>query len=160
LVQQQGAVYGNIQRKETQEVLCFFGLDLGCLHARGKWYLATGILDVNIFENVSCDNSCCIFTKKWHDQFIPVYCFSVVALLEFLMQTGKLPVEVDYKDPISSLLAGRAFWKETACDQAGGEYQECRWMHCFYHSQHLLFGGACEEMQEDEIMCEGASRVD
>ncbi len=36
------------------------------------------------------------------------------------MQTGKLPVEVDYKDSISSLLAGSAFWKETVFDWATG----------------------------------------
>jgi hypothetical protein len=34
------------------------------------------------------------------------------------MLTGKLPVKVDYKDPISSLLVGSAVWKETAFDQA------------------------------------------
>ncbi len=103
---------------ELQEVLCFFCLDLGCLHARGKSYLATGIIDVTVIENESCDNLCCICTKKWHDQFIPVYSSYVVAFLECLMQTGKLPVEVDYKDPISSLWAGSAFWKETVFDWA------------------------------------------
>jgi hypothetical protein len=89
-------------KKELQEVLCFFCLNLGCLHARGESYLSTEILDNNFFVNENCDNSCCIIcTKKWHGQFIPVYHSGVVAFLEFLMQTGKLPVEVDYNDPIS-----------------------------------------------------------
>ncbi len=96
-------------KKKLQEVLCFFCLDLGCLHARGESYLSTGILDIPIFENESCDNSCCICTKKWHAQFIPVYRSSIIAFLKFVMQTGKIPVEVDYKDPISSLLAESVF---------------------------------------------------
>jgi hypothetical protein len=66
----------------------------------------------------SCDDECCICTKKWHEIFIPVYRSGVVGFLEFLMLTGKLPVDVDYKDPISSLLAGSPFWKETVFDRA------------------------------------------
>jgi hypothetical protein len=118
-VQRQVAVRERM-KKELQKVLCFFCLDLGCLHARGESYLSTGILDNNIFVNENCDNSCCICTKKWHGQFIPVYHSGVVAFLEFLMQTGKLPVEVDYNDLISSLLAGSAFWKETVFYRAAG----------------------------------------
>jgi len=33
------------------------------------------------------------------------------------MITGKLPAEVDYKNPVSSLLAESAFWKETVFDK-------------------------------------------
>jgi hypothetical protein len=33
------------------------------------------------------------------------------------MQTGKLPQEVDYKAPISSLLAKSKFWKEAMFDR-------------------------------------------
>jgi superfamily II DNA/RNA helicase len=38
-------------KKELQEFLCFFCLDLGCLHARGESYLSTRILDNNVFVN-------------------------------------------------------------------------------------------------------------
>ncbi len=65
---------------ELQEVLCFFCLDLCCQHAWGKSYLAIGILDLTVFENVRCDNLCYICTKKWHDQFIPVHCSGVSSL--------------------------------------------------------------------------------
>ncbi len=34
------------------------------------------------------------------------------------MQTGKLPKEIDYKAPISSLLVGSTFWKEAVFDHA------------------------------------------
>jgi hypothetical protein len=54
------------------------------------------------------------------------------------MQTGKIPVEVDFKDPISLLLAGSAFWKETVFDRAADGISRMKVdMHCFYHSQHL-----------------------
>ncbi len=33
----------------------------------------------------------------------------VVGFLKFLMLTGQLPHDIDYKNPISSLLAGSAF---------------------------------------------------
>jgi len=64
-----------------------------------------------------CNNSCPICTKGWHEVFIPVYRTSVVSFLEFLMPTGKLPNEVDYKTPVSSVLATSAFWKETIFDR-------------------------------------------
>jgi hypothetical protein len=66
---------------ELQEVICFFCLDLGCLHAWSKSYLATGILDITVFDNECCHNSCCICTKKLHDRFLPVYCSCIVAFL-------------------------------------------------------------------------------
>ena len=40
-----------------------------------------------------------------------------MSFIEFLMITGKLPAEVDYKNPVSSLLAESAFWKETVFDK-------------------------------------------
>ena len=49
--------------------------------------------------------------------FIPGYRMSVMSFLEFLMLTGKLPAEVDYKNPVSSLLADSAFCKETVFDR-------------------------------------------
>ncbi len=36
------------------------------------------------------------------------------------MQTGKLPQDVDFKAPISSLLAGSNFWKEAIFDYVAG----------------------------------------
>ncbi len=76
---------------ELQEVLSFFCLDLGCQHARGESYLATGILNTTTIEKERCDNSCAICTKRWHAQFLPVYCSGVVGFLDFLTLTGKLP---------------------------------------------------------------------
>ncbi len=49
-----------------------------------------------------------------------MYRSGVVGFLDFLTLTGKLPQDVDYKDRISSLLAGSAFWKETIFDRAVG----------------------------------------
>jgi hypothetical protein len=74
---------------ELQEVLRFFCLDLGCQHARGKAYLSMGLLDPNFVPNDDkCNDACSICTKKWHDQFLPVYQSAVVAFLEYLMQIG------------------------------------------------------------------------
>jgi len=89
---------------ELHEVIRYFCLDLGCQHAWGEFYLSTGALAP-------------ICTKGWHEVFIPVYRTSVVSFLEFLMLTGKLPAEVDYKTPVSSVLATSAFWKETIFDR-------------------------------------------
>jgi hypothetical protein len=89
-----------------------FCLDLGCQHTRGKAYLSTGNLDAYVGED-RCETSCSIWTNKWHGQFLAVYSSGVVAFLEYLMQTWKLPKDFDYKSPISSLLAGNLFWKET-----------------------------------------------
>jgi hypothetical protein len=104
-------------KSELHEVLRFFCLDLGCQHTRGESYLATGCLNFNVIDE-RCDNSCSICSKKWHNQFLPVYCSSVVAFLDYLMQTEDLPQEVDYKAPISSLLAKSKFWKEAIFDCA------------------------------------------
>ncbi len=71
-------------------------------------------------ENDRCDNSCCICTKRWHEQLLPVYRSAVVGFLEFLMVSGQLPQDVDNKDSISSVLAGSAFCKETVFDRAAG----------------------------------------
>ncbi len=107
------------QSMQTYEVgiawSAFFCLNLGCQHAHGEFYLATGCLNLNVIDE-KCDNSCSICSRKWHNQFLPVYCSSVVAFLEYLMQTGKLPQEVDYKTPISLLLAKSKFWKEAIFD--------------------------------------------
>jgi hypothetical protein len=106
-------------KPELHEVLHFVCLDLGCRHACGESYLATGCLDFNIIDE-KCDNSCSICSRKWHNQFLPVYSSSVVAFLEYLMHMGKLPQEVDYKAPISLLLAKSKFWKEAIFDCAAG----------------------------------------
>jgi hypothetical protein len=70
-------------KTELHEVLCFFCLELGCLHAWDELYLAMGILDNTVFENESCDNLCCICTKKWHDQFIPIFFQASLLSLSF-----------------------------------------------------------------------------
>jgi hypothetical protein len=44
----------------------------------------------------------------------------VVLFLEFLMQSGQLPQEIDPKLPVSAILAGNTFWKETLFDRAAG----------------------------------------
>jgi len=66
--------------------------------------------------------------------FIPGYRTSVVSFLEFLMLTGKLPAEVDYKNPVPSLLADSAFWKETEyLTISFGWCQESTSTHFSYH---------------------------
>ncbi len=100
-----------------------FCLDLDCQHAWGKECLPTGILDAHAVVGNICENMCLFCTKKWHKQFLPVYCYGVVAFLEYLMQTGKIPKDVDYKSPILLLLAGSSFWKETVFEHVGGGIQ-------------------------------------
>jgi hypothetical protein len=119
LVQQRGTVYANVQSQNCMRCY-FFCLNLGCQHAHGKPYLATECLNFSIIDE-TCDNSCFICTQKWHDQFRPVYRSSVVAFLEYLMQLGKLPQDIDYKAPISLLLVGSKFWKEAIFDRAAGD---------------------------------------
>ena len=105
---------------EIHEVLLFFCLDLGCQHARGEAYLSTGYLDGHEIED-RCDSTCSICTQKWHKQILPVYHSEVVlAFLEYLIQTGKLPHDIDFKLLISSILAGSSFWKEIIFDPAPG----------------------------------------
>jgi hypothetical protein len=104
---------------ELLEVLCYFCLDLGCQYTRGKVYLSAGNLDAHVVED-RCETLCSICTKEWHKQFVPVHHFGVVAFLENLMQTGKLPQKVDYKSPILSLVAGSTSWKEAIFDCAAG----------------------------------------
>jgi hypothetical protein len=53
------------------------------------------------------------------------------------MLTGILPVDVDYKDPISSLLQEAHSGRRQYLIGPLVEYCECRWMYCFYHSQQL-----------------------
>jgi hypothetical protein len=107
-------------QSEMQDVLQFFCLDLECQHAWGEAYLSTGTLDSLIIDNGACNTLCSICTEKWHEQFLPVYRSSVVAFLEYLMQTGKCPHIIDYKSPISSLLVGSPFWEEMLFDRAAG----------------------------------------
>ena len=52
--------------------------------------------------------------------FLPVYWSSVELFLEFLMQSGQLPQEIDPKLPESAILASNTFWKETLFDRAAG----------------------------------------
>jgi hypothetical protein len=104
---------------ELQEVLRFFCLDLGCQHAHCKAYLSTELLDPNFVANDDrCNHACSICTKKWHDQFLPVYCSAVLAFLEYLMQFGQLPQDLDNKSPILSFLAGNNFWKDMVFNRA------------------------------------------
>ncbi len=85
---------------------------------QGKLYLAMGILNTTTIENEQCDNSCGICTKRWHEQFLPVYRSGIIGFLDFMTLTGKLPQGIDGKASISSLLAGSAFCKETIFDRA------------------------------------------
>ncbi len=72
---------------ELQEVISFFCLDLGCQHARGESYLAMGILNTTTIKKERCDNLCAICTKRWHEQFLPVYRSGVIGFLDFLTLT-------------------------------------------------------------------------
>jgi hypothetical protein len=76
-------------------------------------YLSSGILLYTNITLANSNNACCICTKKWDEMFNLVYQSGVVSFLEFLMLTRKFPVDVDYKDPISSLMVGSSFLKET-----------------------------------------------
>ena len=105
---------------ELQDVIRFFCFDKGCQHARGESYLAMGGLDLGNIICTPCGNSCSICTRKWHEMFLPVYRSSVVLFLEFLMQSGQLPQEIDPKLPVSAILAGNKFWLETIFDRAAG----------------------------------------
>jgi hypothetical protein len=74
----------------------------------------------NVSVNDLCDG-CLIRTKKWNDQFISVYRSAVVAFLEYLMQIGKILQEINYKLPISLLLAGSPFLEGDSI-RSGGRY--------------------------------------
>jgi hypothetical protein len=41
------------------------------------------------------------------------------------MQMGRLPQQLDYKKPISSVLVASAFWKEAIFDRAAGGISQC-----------------------------------
>ena len=60
---------------------------------------AMGGLDLGNIICTPCD-SCSICTRRWHEMFLPVY------------RSTKLPV--------SAILAGNMFWKETLFDRAAG----------------------------------------
>ncbi len=82
---------------KLQEVLRFFCVNLCCQHAHGEAYLSMGLLERNFVANKDrCNDACSICTKIWHVQFLHVYCSAVVAFLEYLMQIGRLPQDVDY----------------------------------------------------------------
>ena len=61
---------------------------------RGKCYLAKGCLDISEPVSTRCGTSCSICTKRWHEILLPVYRSSVESFLEFLLETGKFPVEI------------------------------------------------------------------
>jgi hypothetical protein len=115
---------------ELQEVIRFFCLDLGCQHAHDESYLAMGGLDICAIVGTQCDNSCSTCMKRWHKIFLPVYHSSVEAFLEFLMQTGKFPQQIDYKSLISNLLATSAFGRRQCLIGHQVESRECTWTHC------------------------------
>ena len=102
--------------KELHKVLRFFCLDLGCQHKRGKVYLSSGSLD-SITATVRC-SSCSICNWRYHKDFLPVFRSGVVAFLEWLTLTAKLPFIVDRKIQVSSLLMTSTYWKEILFDKS------------------------------------------
>jgi len=100
--------------EELHEVLCFFCLDLGCQHERGEIYLSIGSLD-SVTATARC-SLCPICNRRYHKQFLPVYRSGVVAFLEWLSLTAKLPFIVDRKIQVSSLLMTSTYWKEIVFD--------------------------------------------
>ena len=82
------------------------------------WQLAVSTFGIDLTHNVS---SCPICTRRWHEIFLSVYHSSVVQFLEYLMQMGRLPQQLDYKKPISSLLVVSAFWKEAIFNCGAGD---------------------------------------
>ncbi len=101
---------------ELQEVLRFFCLNLGCQHVCGKMYLLTGILDY-LLATGTC-NSCPICNRLWHKDFLLVFRCSVIAFIEWLMATAKLPFAVDYKLQLSLLLMASTYWKKIIFDKS------------------------------------------
>jgi hypothetical protein len=97
------------------EVLSFFGLDLGCQHKRGKIYLSSSSLD-SITATARC-SLCPICNRRYHKDFLPVYRSGVVAFLEWLTLTAKLPFIVDRKIHVSLLLMTSTYWKEIVFDK-------------------------------------------
>jgi len=93
----------------------FFCLDLGCQHERGEIYLSSGSLD-SITYTVRC-SSCPICNRRYHKDFLPVYKSGVVAFLEWLTFTAKLPFVIDEKIQVSSFLMRSAYWKEIIFDR-------------------------------------------
>jgi hypothetical protein len=67
-----------------------------------------------------CNVSCLICTKIRGNQFIPVYHSAVLAFLEYLVQIGRIPQEIDYMSLILLLLAESSFWKETVFNCLAG----------------------------------------
>ena len=102
--------------EELHKVLRFFCLDLGCQHERGEIYLSIGSLD-SVTATAWC-SSCPICNRRYHKQFLPVYRSGVVAFLEWLTLTAKLPFIVDRKIQVSSLLMTRTNWKEIVFDKS------------------------------------------
>jgi hypothetical protein len=102
--------------KELHEVLRFFCLDLGCQHERGEIYLSSGSLDL-ITATARC-SSCPICNQRYHKDFLPVFRSGVVAFLEWLTLTAKLPFIGDRKIQVSSLLMTSTYWKEILFDKS------------------------------------------
>ena len=102
--------------EELLEVLRFFCLDLGYQHKRGDIYLSSGYLD-SIPATERC-TSCPICNRRYHKDFLPVYQSGVVAFLEWLTLTTKLPFIVDRKIQVSSLLMTSTYWKEILFDKS------------------------------------------
>ena len=88
----------------------FFCIDIGCQHACGESYLATGGLNISDISDSWCGSSCPICTRRWHEIFLPVYRSSVVQFLELLMQTGQLPHQINYNKPISVFVGTQCFF--------------------------------------------------
>ena len=96
--------------KELHEVVRFFCLDLGCQHERGEIYLSSGSLD-SITSTARC-SSCPICNRRYHKDFLSVYKSGLVAFLEWLTFTAKLPFVIDGKIQVSLFLMMSAYWKE------------------------------------------------
>jgi hypothetical protein len=96
--------------QKLHEVLRFFCLDLGCQHERGEVFLPSSSLN-SITATARC-SLCPICNRRFHKDFLPVYRSGVVAFLEWLTLTTKLPFIVDRKIQVSSLLMTSSYWKE------------------------------------------------
>jgi len=116
LVSWRGNCYVSVLRRNCTRSFVFLSRSQMSACTR-QFFLSTGVLAHTRLDYEACSTSCPICTRRWHEVFIPVYCTSVVSFIEFLMITGKLPAEVDYKNPVSSLLAESTFWKETVFDK-------------------------------------------
>jgi hypothetical protein len=65
-----------------------------------------------------------ICTHTFHKDFLPVFWCSVIAFIEWLTVTSKLPCRIEFKLQILSLLFASTYWKEMIFDKASSSVSQ------------------------------------